>query len=198
MMNQHPKTIGVYSDVDLIGYEERFLTTEKPSLLSKWRYDMRRKGTETLKLSIPVRAYIRLNALLEYLPSDYELDIVDILEMLISETLEQYGKSITPRNVFSTVRQMERNAKLKEHGQTIDLSFENTKRTKVKIQLNYKKLLFLEGVMEDMNLAVEECSYTVEYFLTVLFVDFMKRLQAGQVPDLARQIGKHVEGGESA
>lgn len=193
----HQKMIS-YSDLDLMGYEEEFLMAANQNFFSTWMYNRRRKGKEVLKVSVPVRAYIRLESLLEYIPSNYALEISDIFEMLVDNTLKQYGKEIAPRNVFATIRNMEKKAKLTDNGETKILTYRDKKQKKIKVKLDYKRLLFLEGVMEDMDTAVEECEYTVEDFLSILFTDFMKRLQAGQVPALAREIGKHIEGGETA
>lgn len=185
------------SMLDLIEKELQDLEVSKrlhERLISTWK----KQRNVKLYVSVPARLYSRLESLVEHLPDkEFQFELNDTFDMLADDILLQYGKLIDAKQLYTGLQAMQGVKKIQNYeGESVTFREEINTQTLITVSLPYKTVLELEWIVDDVAANVLEAErLTVEQLLHITFVDFAKRVKAGEVPNAAKLFSSHARGG---
>lgn len=191
-----------YSMLGLIERELQELETHKKlheRFISTWK----KRRNVKLFISVPARLFARFESLVEHLPDDddeYTFEWNDTFEMLANDIIIQYSKRIDAKQLFVGLQSMQSIKKIENYdSESVMIQEKLNDQALITVSLPYKTVLELEWIIDDVvNIVQEAGKLTVEKLLQVTFIDFAKRVKAGEVPNVAKLFSSHARGGVTA
>jgi len=188
-----------YSKHDLIGQE-----LESDEVMSAWerfKNDLAKRRKLTLSIDVPALLLLRCRSLIRMIEDDsFEHEVSDVFDILIDQWKQQYAATVDPSRMAGSLRAIQEKVINYYTGEKSLFKRDTGRKRAAKITITYDSLLDLEFVCESLTSAYkeEEVIFTVEGVLSTLFVDFMTRIQKGDIKNLARILSAHAREGESA
>jgi hypothetical protein len=187
-----------YSKHDLIGQELE--AEEETSAWKRFKNDLAKRKKLTVSIDVPALLLLRCRSLVRMIEDDFEHEVSDVFDILIIQWKQQYAATVDPARMAGSLRAMQEKVINYYTGEKSLLKRDTGRTRAAKIAIPYESLLDLEFLCESLTSAYneEEIIFTVESVLSTLFVDFMTRIQKGDIKNLARILSTHAREGESA
>jgi hypothetical protein len=185
-----------YSKHDLIGQELE--VEEETSAWKKFLSDLSKRKTLTLSVDVPALLFLRCRSLVRIIDdSEFEHEVSDVFEILISQWKQQFAATVDPARMAGSLRALEEKTINYYTGERSILRRDAGRKKIAKVSVKYEELLDLEFICESLTCGYNEegVTFTVEGVLSALFVDFMRRVERGDVKNLAKILSSHAREG---
>jgi len=187
-----------YSKHDLIGQE--LAAEEETSAWRRFKSDLAKRRKLTVNIDVPALLLLRCRSLIRMIEDEFEHEVSDVFDILIIQWKQQYAATVDPARMAGSLRAMQEKIINYYTGERSLFRRDTGRKRATKIVIPYDSLLDLEFICESLTSAYNEegIIFTVEGVLSTLFVDFMNRIQKGDIKNLARILSAHAREGESA
>ncbi len=185
-----------YSHYDLIGQELE--AEEETSAWKRFTSDLSKRRKLTLNVDVPALLFLRCRSLVRIIDdSEFEHEVSDVFEILINQWKQQFAATVDPVRMAGSLRALEEKTIIYYTGEKSTFRRDAGHKKTAKVSVKYEELLDLEFICESLTCGYNEegVTFTVESVLSSLFVDFMRRVEKGDVKNLAKILLSHAREG---
>ncbi|MFB9762479.1 hypothetical protein [Ectobacillus funiculus] len=187
-----------FSKHDLIGAELE--AEEAINAWQRFKNDLAKRRKLTLCIDVPALLLLRCRSLVRMIEDDsFQHEVSDVFDILIGQWKQQYAETIDPQRMAGSLLAIQEKTVHHYTGEKSIIKRNHGRFKVAKIAIAYESLLDLEFICESLTSAYneEDVLFTVEGVLSSLFVDFMNRIQKGDIKNLARILSAHAREGEA-
>lgn len=185
-----------YSRYDLIGQE--LANEEETNAWKRIMNDLAKRKKLTLNVEVPALLFLRCKSLVRVMEDDeFQHEVSDVFEILINQWKQQFVATVDPARMAGSLRALEEKTINYYTGEKSTFRRDAGRKKTAKVAVKYEELLDLEFICESLTCGYNEegVTFTVESVLSALFVDFMRRVEKGDVKNLAKILLSHAREG---